>query len=118
MQHGWPTHELLSNVAHSNKNVVLSPPQFIVQQILIMNPATLPLWLGGLVWFFASRDGRRYLSLGIAYLITLAEFVVMHGKHYYLAPIYPMLFAAGAVAAERLLVATRHAGSPRSSPLP
>jgi hypothetical protein len=26
----------------------------------------------------------------------------MHGKHYYLAPAYPMLFAAGAVAAERL----------------
>ncbi len=104
IQHGWPTHELLSNVAHSNKNVVLSPPQFIAQQILIMNPATLPIWLGGLVWFFASRDGRRYLSLGIAYLITLAEFIIMHGKHYYLAPIYPMLFAAGAVATERLFV--------------
>ncbi|MDQ2918334.1 MAG: glycosyltransferase family 39 protein, partial [Verrucomicrobiota bacterium] len=102
IQHHWPTHELLSNVAHSNKNVVLSPPEFIAQQILIMNPATLPLWLGGLIWLFGSRDGRRYVSLGVAYLITLAEFIVMHGKHYYLAPIYPMLFAAGAVAVERL----------------
>ncbi|MGZ4966634.1 MAG: ArnT family glycosyltransferase [Chthoniobacterales bacterium] len=105
MQHGWPTHELLSNIAHSNKNVVLTPPQFIAQQILIMNPATLPLWLGGLIWLCASIDGRRYLSLGVAYLITLAEFIIMHGKHYYLAPIYPMLFAAGAVAIERLFAA-------------
>ena len=44
-QHGWPTYELLSNIAHSNKNVVLSPPEFFVQQTLILNPATLPLWL-------------------------------------------------------------------------
>lgn len=102
MQHDWPTPELLSNIARSNKNVVLSPLAFIWQQILIMNPATLPLWLGGLVWLLAARAGGRYRVLGFAYLITLAAFIMMHGKHYYLAPIYPMLFAAGGVATERL----------------
>lgn len=102
IRHGWPTLELLRNVARSDKNVVLGPMQFIAQQILIMNPATAPLWLGGLVWLLAARDGRPYRSLGIAYLVTLAEFIVMHGKHYYLAPVYPMLFAAGSVAVERL----------------
>ena len=52
-QHHWPTYELLSNIAHSDKNVALSPAQFIAQQIVFMNPATLPLWFGGLclvVW--------------------------------------------------------------------
>ena len=44
---------------------------------------------------------RRYRVLGLAYLITLAEFILLHGKHYYLAPVYPMLFAAGGVALER-----------------
>jgi hypothetical protein len=102
MQHHWPTWELLHNIAQSNKNVVLTPAQFIAQQILIMNPATLPLWLGGIIWLFVSRDGRCYRVIAIAYLITLAEFMFMHGKHYYLAPVYPMLFAAGAVAVERL----------------
>ncbi len=48
MRHDWPTWELLHNIAQSHKNVVLTPAQFLVQQILIMNPATLPLWLGGL----------------------------------------------------------------------
>jgi len=38
--------------------------------------------------------------------ITLAEFIILHGKHYYLAAIYPMLFGAGGVAIERLF-ATR-----------
>jgi hypothetical protein len=32
----------------------------------------------------------------------LAEFIILHGKSYYLAPAYPMLFAAGGVAVERI----------------
>jgi hypothetical protein len=101
----WPTYELLSNIAHSNKNVALSPVQFIVQQAVFLNPGTLPLWVGGLFWLFGSRDGRRYRVVGIIYLVTLAEFIVLRGKSYYLAPAYPMLFAAGGVAVERVFAA-------------
>jgi hypothetical protein len=97
----WPTYELLSNIAHSNKNVALGPAQFIVQQAVFMNPGTVPLWLAGLIWVFGSREGRRYCIIGIIYLVTLAEFIVLHGKSYYLAPAYPMLCAAGGVAVER-----------------
>src|SRR5215510_439525 len=39
----WPTYELLNNIAHSNKNVALSPAEFIVQQVVFMNPGTLPI---------------------------------------------------------------------------
>jgi hypothetical protein len=67
-----------------------------------MNPGTLPLWLAGLFWSFGSREGRRYRAIGIIYLVTLAEFIILHGKSYYLAPAYPMLFAAGGVAIERV----------------
>ena len=101
-QHHWPTYELLTNIAHSDKNVALGPAQFIVQQIVFMNPGTLPLWLAGLCWVFASRDGRRYIALGITYVVILAEFIILHGKSYYLAPAYPMLFAAGGVGVERV----------------
>src|SRR6266436_5412678 len=104
-QHHWPTYELLRNIAHSDKNVALSPVQFIVQQVVFMNPGTLPLWLAGLFWLFGSREGRRYRAIGIIYLVTLAEFIILHGKSYYLAPAYPMLFAAGGVAAERVFAA-------------
>ena len=101
-RHHWATYELLNNIAHSNKNVALSPVEFIAQTINFMNPATLPLWLGGLVWLFGSRAGRRYRAIGIIYFVTLAEFIILHGKSYYLAPAYPMLFAAGGVAIERV----------------
>src|SRR5213083_687993 len=101
-QHHWPTYELLRNIAHSEKNVALSPVQFVVQQIVFMNPGTLPLWLAGLCWVFGSREGRRYMALGVIYLVMLAEFVILHAKSYYLAPAYPMLLAAGGVALERV----------------
>jgi hypothetical protein len=100
--HHWPTYELLNNISHSNKNIALSPVQFIVQQVVFMNPGTLPLSLAALLWLLGSREGRRYRAIGIIYLITLAEFIILHGKSYYLAPAYPMLFAAGGVAIERI----------------
>jgi hypothetical protein len=105
VRHHWATYELLSNIAHSNKNVALSPLQFIGQQVVFMNPGTLPVWLTGLLWLFGSRAGRRYCALAIIYLVTLVEFIVLHGKSYYLAPAYPMLFAAGGVAIERIFAA-------------
>jgi Dolichyl-phosphate-mannose-protein mannosyltransferase len=101
-QNHWATYELLSNIARSDKNVALSPAQFIAQQIVFMNPGTLPLWLSGLIWLFGSRNGRRYIALGIIYLVLLAEFIILHGKSYYLAPAYGMLLAAGGVAVERI----------------
>ena len=102
LQNHWPTYELLHNIAHSNKNVALRPAQFIFQQIVFMNPATLPLWLAELCW--AVRLPRRpaLSRIGIIYLVMLAEFIILHGKSYYLAPAYPMLLAAGGVAAERV----------------
>jgi len=105
VRYHWPTYELLNNIAHSNKNVALSPVEFIVQQAVFLNPGTLPLWLAGLFWLFGSHDGRRYRIIGIIYLVTLAEFIVLHGKSYYLAPAYTMLFAAGGVAVERVFAA-------------
>jgi hypothetical protein len=38
--------------------------------------------------------------LGWTYVVLLLTMIVLKAKHYYLAPIYPMLFAAGAVAVE------------------
>src|SRR5438477_9898853 len=42
------------------------------------------------------------MALGVIYLVMLAEFIILHGKSYYLAPAYPMLLAAGGVALERV----------------
>ena len=101
-RHGWPQIEVVRN-AQRFKNENISPLRFLFEQILFLHPLELPLWLGGLVWFFASREGKRFRFLGWAYLIVLAIFISMHGKSYYPLPFYPMLIAAGGVAFERFV---------------
>ena len=96
----WPFAQLMHNISASGRDVALNPVQFIRQQILMVNPFAVPLWLAGLGWLFFGGEGRRYRVLGWAYVVTLAFFMMKHGKDYYVAPAYPMLFAAGAVICE------------------
>ena len=56
----------------------------------------------GLFWLFFGKEGRRYQIFGWAFGVMLVTFIVLKGKNYYLAPAYPILFAAGAIAFERL----------------
>lgn len=96
-RHDWATIEVLHNVQKEGKNVVLSPLAFIGQQVFILNPFTLPVWLAGLWYFLLDREGRRFRMLGITYLTVLVLMIVFKGKNYYMLPVYPMLFAGGAV---------------------
>ena len=98
-QHGFPTLEDLENVRRSGKNVALGPLQFVGQQILILHPALFPVWFVGLMSLLV-EGGRRLRVLGWSYLVLLLTMIVLKAKNYYLAPIYPMLFASGAVAVE------------------
>jgi hypothetical protein len=102
VQHSFPFLELMHNIRMTNRDVARGPVAFVLDQALIMNPFLFPLWIGGLVWLLAGREGRRYRVLGIAYAVMLATFIILKGKNYYLAPVYPMLFAAGAVAFEKV----------------
>lgn len=100
IHHNWPTLEWLNNVQRSGKNVALTPLPFIETQINMLNPLSFFLLLPGLVWLFAAKSARRFLWIGATYLLFLALMIHLHAKDYYLAPIYPALFAAGALAWE------------------
>jgi hypothetical protein len=101
-RHDFPFLELMRNISRSGRDVTRTPLAFIGDQAMIMNPVLLPLWLGGLVWLFFGKDGKRYRIFGWAFLVMVVTLIVLKGKNYYLAPAYPMLFAAGAVGLERL----------------
>ncbi len=100
MNYHWPTIEILRNVDRA-KNAHISWLAFIGQQAFLVHPLGAPICLAGL-WFFLRqpRNGERYRYLGWTYLFILSEFLIFRGRIYYLAPIYPMLFAAGAVLIE------------------
>ncbi|MGB6875326.1 MAG: glycosyltransferase family 39 protein [Candidatus Acidiferrales bacterium] len=98
----FPTLQDLENVRRTGKNVVLSPLAFIVQQIRMEQPVLAVFWITGLVSFLWG-SGKKFRVLGITFLIFFATLLILHGKDYYVAPIYPMLFAGGAVATEAWL---------------
>ncbi len=101
-QHHFPFLELMRNIRASGRDVVLGPGQYLLQQIMIMNPLTFPVWLAGITYLFFSRNARPYRLLGWTFLTIFLTFFLQHGKDYYTSPVYPIVLAAGAVALEQV----------------
>ena len=95
-KHGWPTIALLRTVIGTKYSHV-TPWEYVWQQSLLTHPLATAIWLPGLWYLLLDAAGKKYAVLGFSYLIVLAELIALHGKIYYLAPAYLMLFAAGAV---------------------
>jgi hypothetical protein len=96
----WPFVELMRNIRAEGRDVVLPLPQFFLQQTFLLDPITAPIWLTGLLSLLFSARFKPYRLLGWCYLACFTVFFILHGKSYYLAPVYPMLLAAGAVVIE------------------
>ncbi len=95
--HHFPMLEELSNVKASNKNTPLTMLSFFSGQVVQLNPLSAPVWIGGLYFFLFSERGKRFRFFGLTYILLWIAFVVLRGKVYYIAPIYPLLIGAGAV---------------------
>ncbi|MFZ1916612.1 MAG: glycosyltransferase family 39 protein [Terriglobales bacterium] len=100
IRHHFPTIEDLGNVRRMGKNVVLGPVAFVKEQILEMGPILVLVWLPGLVWLLRKRTWR---VLGLTFVVFFVLMEIAHGKSYYVHPIYPILFASGAIAIEEWL---------------
>jgi hypothetical protein len=96
IHHHWPFLELIHNIRVEGRDVVLPLPDFFFQQTLLIDPITAPIWLTGLFALLFSARLKPYRFLGWTYLFCFTVFFILHGKNYYLAPIYPVLLAAGA----------------------
>ncbi len=105
-QNGLPFVELNRN-AVLFKNTRLSPLDFIAGQAIEIQPFNFLLLLGGLAWCFLTPARREARIFGWAYLAVLGFFVFSGGKSYYMAPFYPLMLGAGAVAAEWLIARAR-----------
>jgi 4-amino-4-deoxy-L-arabinose transferase-like glycosyltransferase len=79
--------------------------QYLLSQLYICtNPATIFLWIGGLRYYWMSPQGQRFRPVGWMFAVPFLLFLLAQGRYYYLAPVYPMLIAAGCCQAERRLV--------------
>jgi hypothetical protein len=94
-QRHFPFLELMRNVRHSGRDVELPPLGFFLQQLQIVNPVSMLVVFAAVIWLFRTR---RYRALGIAFVVFYLMLMLLKAKNYYLAPVYPMVLAAGAVA--------------------
>ncbi len=93
----WPFVQLIRNIKADGRDIALSPWQYFSQQILLIYPGSCPIWIAGVISFFFARRFKAYRFMGWAYVVAFTVFVVLKGKNYYLAPIYPVYLAAGCV---------------------
>jgi hypothetical protein len=96
--HGWPTLEFIRN-ASEQKMRASTPLALLANQLLLLGPGALPLWLAGLVW--RGPDGAARL-LQVIFVTTFAVLVAQgHARGEYLALGLIPLVPAGAVFFER-----------------
>lgn len=92
LQHDFITLDFLRSI-HERDVRIGRTDHFLLHQLFIpANAATIPLWIAGLAVLF-----RRVRVLAWMVVVPFLLFVLAHGREYYTAPLYPMLFAAGAL---------------------
>lgn len=99
----WPFLQLMHNIRAEGRDIRLSPFKYFSQQNILLNPVNGPLWIIGTLALLFWKPLRRYRMFGWCYLVCFAVFALLHGKNYYLMPVYPMLLAAGAVVVDRAI---------------
>jgi 4-amino-4-deoxy-L-arabinose transferase-like glycosyltransferase len=75
--------------------------EFLMGPVWMLGPAVL-LALAGIIHLFRSSTLRPYRAVAWTCVTTFLLLLFLHGKPYYIGPIYPTLIAAGAVALSAL----------------
>ncbi len=108
-QHGWAflEHQGESNL-YEKKPFLQSALDLFLQQIILVNPGALPIWVAGLYYYLSTTGGKKYRALGWSFVVILGLFLLLEARYYYLLPIYPMFLAAGAILFEQLFRQRRY----------
>jgi hypothetical protein len=96
--HGWPFFDAVFKPTVAGRSYLGTPLSFATWQIIALNPLLCPLWIAGLLAPFLLERLKPARFLSIAALVATVIDYGAGGKDYYLFPVYPTLFAIGAVA--------------------
>ncbi len=93
--HHFPVVSHLAELRNSQL-VHVRPARFLTDQLIMILPATL-LAFPGLAFLFVSRRLKKFRLTASVSFVVLLLYLLLQGKNYYAAGIYPFLIAAGAV---------------------
>lgn len=96
--HNWPVVRHLTELRETQL-VYVNLGDFIFMQFL-MNAHALLVWIAGLIIVFTKRGMERFRFISYSFFLCLVILMIFRGKAYYTLGLYPVLFAAGAVALE------------------
>jgi 4-amino-4-deoxy-L-arabinose transferase-like glycosyltransferase len=95
--HGWPQLQVSSAIANGHSGS--SEPRWALLpfQFLLVSPVLAPVWIAGLVALLRRPRLRRFRLFAVAWIFLAVVFLATGGKPYYLAGMFPVLLAAGAI---------------------
>ena len=96
-RHDWISYTFLQHIHARDVGEGRAQGYWRDQFLADTNLFAAPLWIAGIVAFFANR---RYRLLAWMYIVPVAVFWLNKGRFYYVAEAYPALLAMGAAVAE------------------
>lgn len=98
--HGFPSLEFYAQ-AQALKNVPTPPLDGIANQFRIAGPGAFFLWTIGAGWLLTNPRAKAWRFVGVTFIVLFVLMIVSRSSRPdRIAAIYPVLFAAGAVAIE------------------
>jgi hypothetical protein len=101
LNHGFPVMKHMQELAETQL-VNVKRTNILLDQVLMFTIGSV-VWIAGLIWLLFSSHSRNYRLFAYTYLAILFMFLILHGKSYYMAGLYPFMFAAGGVCWEKTL---------------
>jgi hypothetical protein len=99
--HGWASLEFYRN-AQASKNIHTPLVAGIINQILLAGPGACVVWIAGVVWLFKADSAKDIRFLGVAFGVLFGlQIASGSSRPDRIGAIYPVMFAAGAVAIEQ-----------------
>jgi hypothetical protein len=102
--HGFPVLHHMKELKETQL-VNVKRMNIILDQILMLTISAL-VWVAGLIWLLRSGYAKKFRVFGYTYVAILLIFLLLRGKSYYMAGLYPILLAAGGVSWEMSLKRT------------
>jgi Dolichyl-phosphate-mannose-protein mannosyltransferase len=105
--HHWPVLAMDRSLRaeHSGLGFAIKYP-FL--QLLALNPFLAPIWIAGVWALWREPRFRPFRSFAVAYAaMFLLLWVMIPDRFYYMAPIYLVMFGAGSIVTEEVVVGAR-----------